>query len=104
MAGRSGLRRIVSIAAAAMAAAAVVKEYRLPPEERTWHGRIVGVPYDFRKPTVARLKERWWNPDEQSLFPPQPFGVGWTINFYRLMHLGTSPNTDGETPEEPRDV
>jgi hypothetical protein len=87
-----------------MAAAAVVKEFRLPPEERTWHGRIVGVPYDFRKPTLARLRERWWNPAEPALFPPQPFGVGWTINLYRLAHMGASSNSHEEAPEEPHDV
>ena len=47
-------------------------------------GRFVGVPYDFRPPTLERLKCRLWNPDEERIFTPNVFGVGWSINFYRL--------------------
>jgi hypothetical protein len=56
---RSSFDRAAAVAAVALVAAAVVKELRKPPAERTWHGRVAGVvPYDFRRPTVARLRER----------------------------------------------
>jgi uncharacterized protein DUF5808 len=47
-------------------------------------GRFLGIPYDWRRLTKARLKERWWNPDEPRLFTPKAFGWGWSINLARL--------------------
>jgi hypothetical protein len=73
------------LAAALLGIGAVVQQLRLPPQERTWHGRIMGVPYDFRPPTLERMRERWWNPNA-GLFTPHVFGVGWTLNLYRLAH------------------
>lgn len=65
---------------AALAIAAVIKELRLPKEERTWHGSVAGfVPYDFRIPTVEKIKHTFWNPDG-SIIVGRAFGVGWTIN------------------------
>jgi hypothetical protein len=58
-------------------------------EPRT--GKILGVPYDLRRPTVARFKERWWNPDEPRLFVPKVFGLGWDVNLARL--LGRKPKS-----------
>jgi len=52
-------------------------------------GKFLGVPYDWRRPTLARFKERWWNPDEPRLLVPKVFGVGWDINLARL--LGRKP-------------
>ncbi len=47
-------------------------ELRKLPAARTWHGRALGViPYDLRPPTAARVRERWWNPDDPRLFTPQ---------------------------------
>ena len=34
---------------------AIYTELRKPPEQRTWHGKLLGVvPYDFRLPTHGR--------------------------------------------------
>jgi hypothetical protein len=41
------------------------------------------VPYDFRLPTWARVRERMWAPDRPGLLSPQVFGVGWTVNLGR---------------------
>jgi Family of unknown function (DUF5808) len=49
-------------------------------------GRLLGLPYDFRRPTMARLRARWWNPDEPRLFTPKAFGWGYDLNLYRLFH------------------
>jgi hypothetical protein len=51
-------------------------------------GRILGVPYDLRKPTLARLKSRWWNPADGRILTPKTFGAGWDINLYWLAHPG----------------
>jgi uncharacterized membrane protein len=52
-------------------------------------GTLWGIPYDWRRPTVARAKSRLWNPDEPRLLVPRVFGLGWDINFARL--LGRRP-------------
>jgi hypothetical protein len=79
------VRRIVKLVAFAVFVAAIVEQLRLPAEERTWEGRVGGlVPYDFRMPTIDRARSRWWNPEDDRLFVPTVFGVGWTINLARL--------------------
>jgi hypothetical protein len=82
---RSSFDRAATLAIVTLAVAAVVKELRKPPAERTWHGKVAGVvPYDFRRPTVARLRERCWNPHDRRFLTPQVFGIGWTFNLARL--------------------
>jgi len=67
-------------------AAAVATELQKPADQRTWEGAILGlIPYDFRPPTLARFKSRMWNPDDERLFTPRAFGVGWDINLARLL-------------------
>jgi len=48
------------------------------------YGRILGVPYDFRRPSWSKLKSHYWNPDDDRIFIPRAFGVGWDINLYRF--------------------
>lgn len=65
----------------AAVAGAIYREMRLPAEERTWHGRLLGfVPYDFRLPTPRRVIDAFWDPKSKRLFNNQPFGVGWAVN------------------------
>lgn len=72
---------IVRMATLAAIAGAIYTEMRLPAEERTWHGKLLGfVPYDFRLPSPAKLMRAWWNPGSNQLFGDTPFGVGWSIN------------------------
>ena len=49
-------------------------------------GRKVGIPYDLRRPTLSKLRSRWWNPADARVFTPKTFGMGWDINLYRLAH------------------
>ena len=61
--------------------AALYQELRKPPEERTWHGKVGGaIPYDFRLPTIERLREAYWNPESDIVFTDRVFGVGWAVN------------------------
>ena len=81
-------RRLIKLITLALAIAAVVKELRTPSALRTWHGKIIGfVPYDLRFPTIARIKERMWNPQSAHLINPRVFGVGWTLNTGRVVAL-----------------
>ena len=76
------------VAAVALAATAVVQELRKPAGQRTWHGQVGGlVPYDFRRPTLERVRASLWSPDSDRLLTPQGFGVGWTLNVGRLLRL-----------------
>ena len=67
-----------------LAIAAVARELRRPPDQRAWHGRVAGVPYEFRAPTVERLKRSWWNAADERILTEPVFGVGWGINLLRL--------------------
>jgi Family of unknown function (DUF5808) len=81
-------RRVALVAAVALTVAAIAKELRKPPDEREWNGRVAGfVPYDFRLPTLDRVRERMWNPEQPNVFSPHVFGVGWTVNVGRLARL-----------------
>jgi uncharacterized membrane protein len=76
MRSRDLLRTVIT----AFTVAAVVYAVRTKQPE----GRLLGVPYDFRFPTLARLRDRVWNPDDRRLITPQVFGVGWGVNLYEL--------------------
>lgn len=82
---RTVMRRVVTLIGMLLVGGALLQQIRRPRAERTWTGRVAGIPYDFRWPTPSRLRERWWNP-RAGLFTPHTFGVGWSINLYRLLH------------------
>ena len=78
--------RMIQVTAFTLTMAAVCQELEKPKEERKWCGKIGGlIPYDFRLPTIERLKESYWNPYERRVFTPEVFGVGWAINLYALL-------------------
>ncbi len=80
------LGNLLRIDAAALAVAAVYQELKKPREEREWHGKVANfVPYEFRPPTLERLRERLWNPEDPRIFTEHVFGVGWAINFHTLL-------------------
>jgi hypothetical protein len=73
---------LLRTAAMAAVAGAIYTELSKPPEERTWNGKVAGVvPYDFRLPTMERLRQAYWNPRSPKVFTGRPLGVGWAINF-----------------------
>jgi hypothetical protein len=57
------------------------------PSDAPPQGHIAGVPYDIRRPSVAKFKSRLWNPTDRHFFTPKVVGAGWDINFYWLFHL-----------------
>ena len=68
------------------AVAAIYKELRTPPAQRTWHGRLFGaVPYDFRVPDLNRLREAYWNTGSDVVLSDRPLGVGWAVNLPALL-------------------
>jgi Family of unknown function (DUF5808) len=49
-------------------------------------GKVAGVPYDFRRPTVARNRARYWNAGDSRILTPKVLGAGWDINVFWLAH------------------
>jgi hypothetical protein len=47
-------------------------------------GKFLNIPYDWRRPTRARIKQRWWNAADRRVFTPKTFGWGYDINFREL--------------------
>lgn len=75
------LLKLIRLLAWLSLAAAIYQELRKPPAMRTWQGKVAGViPYDFRVPTLERLREAYWNPDSKTIFTERVFGVGWAVN------------------------
>lgn len=96
---QSGIQAAMRLVMMALVAAAVVKELRTPAEDRQWNGVVAGfVPYDFRVPTLQRLRERLWNPEGEHFISPHVFGVGWTLNFGKV--VATIRDRAGSTGRE----
>ena len=81
------VRDLIGAAALALMVAAVVRELSLPRNQRTWHGRVMGVPYDLRRPTWRRVQESWWAPQDPRVVTPRVLGVGWSLNLGRIAAL-----------------
>ncbi|NHN46834.1 hypothetical protein G9464_04390 [Halostella sp. JP-L12] len=42
-------------------------------------GELLGVPYNFERPSMSRLLSAYWQPDDGMLVE-KPFGIGYTLN------------------------
>ena len=51
-------------------------------------GSFGGIPYDWRAPTLQRIRARWWNKADRRLLTPKAFGFGYDVNLYWLAHPG----------------
>lgn len=78
------IRRLAYLVLAVVAVVAVLDQLGRAPADRDWHGRALGVPYDFRPPTLGRVRQRLWNPDDERLVVPHVWGIGWTVNLYQI--------------------
>ncbi len=47
-------------------------------------GRLLGLPYDWRRPTLERLKRGFWAPDVRRVFVPKVYGWGYGLNLHGL--------------------
>ena len=82
------LRKVSKWAAFGIAAWALGRELQLPSDQRTWHGKVAGfIPYDFRIPSVRRIKDTYWNPKGHTLIPAKVFGIGWTVNIGKAWEM-----------------
>ena len=83
--GKEWFVRLIQAAVITITLAAVCQELEKPKEERNWHGKVGFIPYDFRLPTIERIKEGYWNSDSTKIFSPEVWGIGWAINFHALL-------------------
>jgi Family of unknown function (DUF5808) len=47
-------------------------------------GKFLGIPYDWRRPSKERFKQRSWNAEDPRIWTPKSHGWGYTINFKAL--------------------
>ncbi|MDO8673158.1 MAG: hypothetical protein Q7O66_17270, partial [Dehalococcoidia bacterium] len=62
------LKAALKVIGIGMVMAAVVQELRKEPAERTWRGRLTcSIPYDFTTPSVERIREAYWNTQDDHI-------------------------------------
>ncbi len=42
-------------------------------------GELLGIPYNFERPSLGRMLSAYWQPGE-GILVEKPFGVGYTLN------------------------
>ncbi len=42
-------------------------------------GQIIGIPYNFERPSIGRMLSAYWQPGKGMLVK-KPFGIGYTLN------------------------
>ena len=72
------------------------------------HGRFLGVPFDWRVPSLGEVRQKLWNPADDRLFTPTTFGIGWVPNAHQLLqrlgYLGGGPRYATAIEDEPDDA
>lgn len=76
-----GMRSFVGGVVVGLTAAAVGQELAKPPAERTWKGKVAGVPYNFRVGEWGDIAQEYWNPQSDTIVQPHVIGIGWGVNF-----------------------
>ena len=55
--------------------------------QQTFLGMPMAWEFDVRK-----MARNYWNPEDERVFPPKVFGIGWDLNGHALMRrLGMIP-------------
>jgi hypothetical protein len=89
------------LALAIIGVIAVIQELRKPHDERTWTGKVADfVPYDFRRPTIERVRSTYWNPDGP-VIAGKVFGVGWSPNFGALARIAANWRAGADSNRQP---
>jgi hypothetical protein len=47
--------------------------------DRPQSGELLGIPYNFERPSIGRLLSSYWKPGDGMLVK-KPFGIGYTLN------------------------
>ena len=90
MSRKSKTKRLINGVAVASTVAlvgfAIAQQLRTPSQERTWQGKVLGFPYDFRFPNKERIQAALWNSETSDILVPKAFGLGWDINLYPIFN------------------
>jgi len=78
-------------------------------------GEILGIPYNFERPSLGRLLSSYWQPGKGMLVE-KPFGIGYTLNlanwrswvvlavagglYYQQQQSGGPAGTDADASED----
>jgi len=78
-------------------------------------GEILGIPYNFERPSLGRLLSSYWQPGKGMLVE-KPFGIGYTLNlanwrswvilavagglYYQQQQSDGAGGTDADAPED----
>jgi hypothetical protein len=66
---------------AGLSAAAIGQELARHPKERTWKGKVAGVPYNFHVAEWGEVAREYWNPGDDKVISSRGIGLGWGVNF-----------------------
>ena len=96
------LGTVLRVATVGMLAWAVVTELRKPVPERSWQGSLAGVvPYDLRRPTFARVRQRWWNAEDERSSPLTcSVSAGASTSLVRVTSFAGKPFAGKRRPSE----
>ena len=56
----------------------------MPQQETNGQQTFFGLPMSWEL-NPAKIMRNYWNPDDDRLFPPKVFGVGWDLNGHALL-------------------
>ncbi|HUY75248.1 MAG TPA: DUF5808 domain-containing protein [Ktedonobacterales bacterium] len=87
-----------------LTAAAIGQELAKPPAERSWKGRVAGVPYNFRLNEWPDIATEYWNPDSDEIFSPHAVGLGWGVNFAAVARRAQGLVASAQSSLESRSV
>jgi hypothetical protein len=69
-------------------------EIQQQAQPQTFLGMPMSWDWDLNK-----IMRNYWNPDDDRVFPPKVFGIGWDVNFYqvyRRMGVLAGPGGNGD--------
>jgi hypothetical protein len=86
---------------AGLIAAAVGQELAKEPEQRTWKGKVAGIPYNFRLAEWSSITSEYWNPESDHIITPHVIGMGWGINFAAVLSWLQNGSESSSSIERP---
>ena len=67
-------------------------EQKQQQEQQTFLGMPMNWEWD-----MPRMLRNYWNPEDERIFPPKVFGIGWDLNGHALLRrLAVIPDKQGE--------
>ena len=65
-------------------------------EQQQQQQTFLGMPTNWEW-NVPKMARNYWNPDDDRVFPPRVFGIGWDLNGHALLRrLGLMPRKQDE--------